>query len=64
MVVKLILAFHCMKVKAEAAVVPEEAIGAQQVAHQVLAVAPKAPAGKGPSPVPPQLKHFHMQRLG
>lgn len=52
-----------MKVNADAGVAPEEAVGTEQVAQQVLAVAPKAPAGKGPGPVPPQLKHLHMQRL-
>ena len=38
----------------------EKAVRAKQVPQQVLEVAPQAPAGKGPCPLPPELQHLHM----
>lgn len=38
----------------------EQAVNAKEVAQQVFEVAPEAPAGKGPGPLPPQLQHLHM----
>lgn len=38
----------------------EKAVDAEQVAQQVLEMAPQAPAGESPGPLPSQLQHFHM----